>query len=1167
MAITAIGAAAAAVAGGIAGAAGATFATAMAIASVAFSVATLAANLLFPKKQPDQEGARLGDLAVQSSSFGQVRPICYGTVRLAGNIIWSLPIIEVKTTTHHGKGGGKGYNSTTYTYFATFALALCEGPVDAVIRIWADSKLRYDATAGSDTVRSDGFLFRFYPGNDSQMPDSIIEADKGVGNVPGYRGTCYLVFDRIPLIDYGNRIPNLTVELTMAAEPVYQYDPLVRAGSSIFGSVNLKGGNVDAERGVGYLAGSSPTGIIVYDIYTMQTIREVPMTEILTDGTDGGAYFGAYPFGWPSVNLLIGSTGDLYFVTDTHLVRVDQNTMRQTAGYDLSLLGFFFQQLLVMGSYYDIYGARIDTVVLVDTFGELAAFTSPELLPVSVTGALQARPGGVVAGVAQVGTGDIWAATGTGTGSAVHIDRIVVSNAGVAVSPVLDVAATDLDPSDLYVMPSAYALVYDTTDNTLIFPCQANQAWLVKVSLTGIVWKTLLPAGPAANNYGANRISSGTFGLGLTGYFIEVSTATGEIIYQATTTGSEWPFGLVNTFQQYESSTQTLLAAFNTGSSPGVAKAYLGRMTGGPTTLGDIIADQCRRAGFADGDFDVSAITNEIKGYTISQRATVLDTLASLLAVFFVDAIETDYVLRFIQRGGTSVASLVEDDLIRIASSETSAEAYTEVRQQEIELPMVVTLSYVDQDRDYQINTQTSRRITHPDPTVYSDNQADLSLAIVTTATPAKQLTEVILFNAWNERHTFNVRLAPRYSYLDPSDVIQFTVASDSFTTRARLGTTALGLDRSLDTKLICETEGQYVSTATADAGVPWGPSHTMVSLAPSALLMLDTPLLRDIDDTGGRAIRGYWGAGNYTTASWPGATLQQSDALDIWTSLSGTTHEATLGFVVTPPEDTVATFATQYDGSITVTVLGGDFVPSSTTDLGMANGVNPMVLVKANGEVEIIQYRDVTTVSATTYILSVLRRGQRGTDTMATGHTAGERFVFLDDVTVSGLLIDLAVRNISEFYRAPTNGTAAQAAATLPFTFHARDQMPYAPVDFRSSISGSPADLVVTWKRRSRIGGAMTDGIDTVPVNETSEAYEAYVIASDAAFDTFDPIDAGTYVRAFSGMTTATLTYTAAQMSTDSFDPATDTLYLVVYQLSGTVGRGFAGFEAVPAF
>ncbi len=531
-----------------------------------------------------------------------------------------------------------------------------------------------------------------------------------------------------------------------------------------------------------------------------------------------------------------------------------------------------------------------------------------------------------------------------------------------------------------------------------------------------------------------------------------------------------------------------------------------------------------------------------------------------------VDAVETDYVLKFIQRGGASIASLAQDDLIRIQSSETTSEPYTEVRQQEIELPMVVTLSYIDQDRDYQINTQTARRIIHPDPTVYSDNQSDLSLAVTTTATPARQLVEIILFNAWNERHTFNVRLSPRYSFLDPSDVIQFTV-DDGFTTRARLNSTTLGLDRSLDTKLICETEGQYVSTAIADAGVPWGPSSTIISLAPSALLMLDSPLLRDIDDTGGAAIRGYWAAGNYTTASWPGATLQQSDTTAAWTSISGTVEEATFGFIVTPPADTTATFATQYDGSITVTILGGDFVPSGTTDLGMANGLNPMILIKTNGEVEIIQYRDVTTISATTYTLSVLRRGQRGTDTMATGHTAGESIIFLDEVTVSGLLLNLAIRNVSEYYRAPTNGAPAQTAATTSFTFHARDMMPYAPIDFRSSTSGSPPDLIVTWKRRSRIGGAMTDGIDTVPVNETSEAYEAYILASIGAFSAFSPTDAGTYVRAFTGLTTATLTYTAAQMSTDSFDPAADTLYLVVYQLSGVVGRGFAGFEAIPAF
>jgi hypothetical protein len=37
--------------------------------------------------------------------------------------------------------------------------------------------------------------------------------------------------------------------------------------------------------------------------------------------------------------------------------------------------------------------------------------------------------------------------------------------------------------------------------------------------------------------------------------------------------------------------------------------------------------------------------------------------------------------------------------------------------------------------------------------------------------------------------------------------------------------------------------------------------------------------------------------------------------------------------------------------------------------------------------------------------------------------------------------------------------------------------------------------------------------------------------------------------------------------MATDGFDPETDTLYLAVYQLSGVVGPGFPGIEAIPAF
>jgi len=112
-----------------------------------------------------------------------------------------------------------------------------------------------------------------------------------------------------------------------------------------------------------------------------------------------------------------------------------------------------------------------------------------------------------------------------------------------------------------------------------------------------------------------------------------------------------------------------------------------------------------------------------------------------------------------------------------------------------------------------------------------------------------------------------------------------------------------------------------------------------------------------------------------------------------------------------------------------------------------------------------------------------------------------------------------------------------------------------------------SGSDLVLSWVRRTRIGGGLVDGSDSCPLNEETEAYDAYLITSSGALAAFNPANAGTYVRAFTGLTAPTVTYTAAMMTADSFTPATGTLFLAVYQLSAVVGRGFQSFAALPAF
>ena len=68
-----------------------------------------------------REGPRLTELAVQTSSYGTAIPQLFGTMRVAGTVIWSTDLRE----TRDRSGGGKGQPATTaYSYSASFAVLL-----------------------------------------------------------------------------------------------------------------------------------------------------------------------------------------------------------------------------------------------------------------------------------------------------------------------------------------------------------------------------------------------------------------------------------------------------------------------------------------------------------------------------------------------------------------------------------------------------------------------------------------------------------------------------------------------------------------------------------------------------------------------------------------------------------------------------------------------------------------------------------------------------------------------------------------------------------------------------------------------------------------------------------------------------------------------------------
>ncbi|MCC5977065.1 MAG: glycoside hydrolase/phage tail family protein [Salinarimonas sp.] len=172
------------------------------------------------------EGPRLSEMQGLASSEGAPIPRVYGRARIGGQVIWATRFEEqvdvtVERTGRQGgkgffrnSGGGGGSSVTTrevqYSYYANLAIGLCEGPIAFVRRVWADGR-EVDLTQ---------ITMRVHRGGASQQPDALIVAKEGAAHAPAYRGLAYVVFERLPLADFGNRVPQFSFEVVRPGEGI-----------------------------------------------------------------------------------------------------------------------------------------------------------------------------------------------------------------------------------------------------------------------------------------------------------------------------------------------------------------------------------------------------------------------------------------------------------------------------------------------------------------------------------------------------------------------------------------------------------------------------------------------------------------------------------------------------------------------------------------------------------------------------------------------------------------------------------------------------------------------------------------------------------------------------------------------------------------------------------
>ena len=316
---------------------------------------------IWPPEAPDIK--RIEDVPFQSANEGSLINVCYGPEsRIAGTVLW---MSEIRARAKKKKTGGSGGGTKVtvgYIYSVDVAVAICEGEINNIKKIWAEGKIIYadqddvdvlNSTvlacetrifsyyrntnqdyltpyerrrvmrvtspdggpdlsvfrSGLDTVTSgwanagnnDRFIclesgddptvsggtylilldvsettvteaagnsvsitqvildldpsmadgVEIHNGSSSQVADSLIEAAEGSGNVPGFRGISYVVFENLKIADWGNRPPqfNFLVQKEVTTTVADTIDDILSRtvldpaeyDTSAIASVNLRG--------------------------------------------------------------------------------------------------------------------------------------------------------------------------------------------------------------------------------------------------------------------------------------------------------------------------------------------------------------------------------------------------------------------------------------------------------------------------------------------------------------------------------------------------------------------------------------------------------------------------------------------------------------------------------------------------------------------------------------------------------------------------------------------------------------------------------------------------------------------------------------------------------------------------------------------------------------
>jgi hypothetical protein len=565
------------------------------------------------------------------------------------------------------------------------------------------------------------------------------------------------------------------------------------------------------------------------------------------------------------------------------------------------------------------------------------------------------------------------------------------------------------------------------------------------------------------------------------------------------------------------------------------------------------------RCGIEEPYVDVSGVTpSPFEGMYLRGAVAGTTVMQPMLLARQVATQERDGVIAFFDidnadavqiRNGERYSDLI--DTVAGADSKISYEDMVDA-----DLPSSVGIKHQDPDTYYTEGYQFYG-LRNPSASD-AENRQEVDLSnLVLTRKQAANLAGTLMRRAYINSRQIRMQLPANYLHVQENDLLTVTDDDGNDLTvrviRRDIGANFLVQITAVVEEVSLDVVGSPVQSEAGNVNRP------PVRLAPVVGRVLDIAPLRDDDSfapglllCAGPSGSGPWaGCSIYRTTNagsdWTlvGTLSFQSTVGRTSSVLAGTSASEVLGSS-TPVWDSVSTVDIELDSE------GYTFPLVSNTEAAVLGGVNWFAIKHADGAYEIIGARDIVQNSATSYTLSYLLRGIRGTVGQCEGNTpigaeiTGISFLPNSDGLFLGMS-GLSSSRTLEFRFVPP-GYDVTDVESVSLTAEWRNCRPFPVRDITKTINGSN-DVRFTVDNWTRTNISISQ-VGPYPMDETYETYR---------FDLYDPTGTGLrYSRTISASGTGTPTlrdkwveFTSAEITLAGYTPGpSETFFIDVVQV-----------------